>query len=249
MSCTRTVMPSCTSRLYRHAETPRRAHDHDLDGRVGRPFGAGGIARACLEQPDVERRGSFTRARGPNLALLEWALPEGESLDSMRAVKTCNPATWIGEPELAEQREAVHEMALAIPREPLGDHRGLRHHTPRVGPVRTRQRRDPRGPAGVTVGVDIGLKWDTSALVPVARPERGEPIVPPADVLEPPRDGSAMPVEDIINSCELLAERWPQPTFVLDRKARRVRGAAVGGEAAGRAHHDSPNAERDVPCL
>ena len=53
--------------------------------------------------------------------------------------------------------------------------------------------------------------------MPVARIEPDEPLVIHTPVvLEPPRDGSALQVEEIIAACEEMAERWPQPTFVVD---------------------------------
>lgn len=44
--------------------------------------------------------------------MLEWALPDSASIDDMRTVKRVNPASWLTEGDLAEQREAVHEMAF-----------------------------------------------------------------------------------------------------------------------------------------
>jgi hypothetical protein len=58
----------------------------------------------------------------------------------------------------------------------------------------------------VTIGLDIGLKWDCSALAAVARVDPDGPLVlHTPTVLEPPRDGSAMAVEDIVAAAELLA--------------------------------------------
>ena len=44
--------------------------------------------------------------------MLEWSLPEGTSIDDVKAVKAVNPASWITAQDLAEQREAVPEMAF-----------------------------------------------------------------------------------------------------------------------------------------
>jgi phage terminase large subunit-like protein len=68
-------------------------------------------ARA-LSQPSVERSGSLTRAQGPNLALLEWSVAEDGDIDDMSVVKAANPLSTITEADLAEQREAVHELAF-----------------------------------------------------------------------------------------------------------------------------------------
>ena len=55
--------------------------------------------------------GALTRAEGKNLAMLEWALPEGGDSDSIEAAKTCNPASWLTAEGLTEQRDAVHDLA------------------------------------------------------------------------------------------------------------------------------------------
>ena len=77
--------------------------------RVDTPLGA--LRERCLKLPKVERHGALTRAEGKNLAMLEWALPEGADSDSIEAAKTCNPASWLTAEGLTEQRDAVHDLA------------------------------------------------------------------------------------------------------------------------------------------
>jgi phage terminase large subunit-like protein len=56
----------------------------------------------------VRRRGVLTEARAPGLRLLEWSLdPQADDLDDERKVAACNPASWITQEMLAEQREAL----------------------------------------------------------------------------------------------------------------------------------------------
>jgi len=178
----------------------------------------GELRARALAQPRVEREGMFTRAVGQNIALLEWSLPEKESIDDLTAVKAANPASFVTLKDLAEQRDAVHEMAFR------------RYHanqwvaaadtaiTPGEWGACARPGVEiPAGHPGVTIGLDIGLKWDTTALVPVARVEPDEPLVIHTPVvLVPPRDGSALQVEEIVAACEQMAERWLEPTFVVD---------------------------------
>ena len=77
--------------------------------RSDTPLGA--LRERCLKLPKVERQGALTRAEGKNLAMLEWALPEGGDSDSIEAAKTCNPASWLTAEGLTEQRDAVHDLA------------------------------------------------------------------------------------------------------------------------------------------
>ncbi len=73
----------------------------------------GRLRSRALALAKVKRRGAFTDAQGPSLRLLEWSVPDEASLDDMDAVKAANPASWITKAMLAEQREAVPELAFA----------------------------------------------------------------------------------------------------------------------------------------
>ena len=109
--------------------------------RVDTPLGA--LRERCLKLPKVERQGALTRAEGKNLAMLEWALPEGGDSDSIEAAKTCNPASWLTAEGLTEQRDAVHDPRLAaLPPERLDRGRGAVDPGRRVG--RERRRAGPR---------------------------------------------------------------------------------------------------------
>src|SRR5829696_8714282 len=67
------------------------------------------LRQRALSLPEVHRDGTFTRAVGTGLALLEWQLPEEWSLERAHEA---NPATWVTHERLEEQREAVHELAF-----------------------------------------------------------------------------------------------------------------------------------------
>jgi len=76
---------------------------------VGADSPLGQLRQRALALPKVERDGTFTRATGAGLALLEWQLPDEWGLD--RAAEA-NPASWVTAERLEEQREAVHELAF-----------------------------------------------------------------------------------------------------------------------------------------
>lgn len=71
-----------------------------------------GLIHARALKGDVTRDGALTTAISANLGMLEWALPDKADIDDMSVVKSANPASWLTEPLLAEQREAVHEIAF-----------------------------------------------------------------------------------------------------------------------------------------
>lgn len=79
---------------------------------VGAESPLGRLRMRALGLPSVERSGPITRAEGPTFAMLEWSVPEDEDVDEPAVVKRANPASWITEDGLREQREAVHDLAF-----------------------------------------------------------------------------------------------------------------------------------------
>jgi len=76
---------------------------------VGADSPLGQLRQRALALPEVYREGTFTRAAGTGLAMLEWALPDEWDLERAHEA---NPATWVTPERLEEQREAVHESAF-----------------------------------------------------------------------------------------------------------------------------------------
>jgi phage terminase large subunit-like protein len=72
----------------------------------------GQIRTRALALPSVKSRGAFTEATGPDLVMLEWALPADGDIDNPRAVKQANPASWITTAALTEQRKRLPELAF-----------------------------------------------------------------------------------------------------------------------------------------
>jgi phage terminase large subunit-like protein len=71
----------------------------------------GRLRARALTAPSVKRRGACTDARGPNLRMLDWSVPDEASIDDLRIVKQANPASWITAAGLRDQRAAVPELA------------------------------------------------------------------------------------------------------------------------------------------
>lgn len=179
----------------------------------------GQLRQRALELPKVKRSAHLTTATGPNLALLEWSLPDSASIDDMATVKRVNPASWLTEDDLAEQREAVHEGAFR------------RYHCNQWvagvdGAISATEWAAcaapgceiPEDAEDVFVGVDLGLKWDSTAIVPVQKDGERLRVHTPT-ILVPPQDGTALDLEDVFAAVELMRERWPSCTFVLDPEA------------------------------
>jgi phage terminase large subunit-like protein len=70
----------------------------------------GRLRARALAQPDVHVRGCLTDARGPNIRMLQWMVPEDVDLDDFQKAKQANPLSLITRKWLREQREALHEV-------------------------------------------------------------------------------------------------------------------------------------------
>jgi phage terminase large subunit-like protein len=70
----------------------------------------GRLRARALAQPNIRRRGFLTGARGPNIRMLEWMVPEDVDLDDYRSAKKANPLSLITPKWLREQHEALNEI-------------------------------------------------------------------------------------------------------------------------------------------
>ena len=124
----------------------------------------GRIRTRGFAQPDVVRKGAFTDAKGPNLRLLEWSLPEDADISDPNVVKKCSPASWISVESLAETREAVPELAFR--RFHCGQWTAVEGHWLPAGAWQACEG-SPQFAAGedVWVGVDVGGERSASAVV------------------------------------------------------------------------------------
>jgi phage terminase large subunit-like protein len=71
----------------------------------------GRLRARALSLPHVTKRGCFADARGPDLRMMEWAVPEGADVDDAKLVKKANPASWLKVEDLRAQRAAVPDLA------------------------------------------------------------------------------------------------------------------------------------------
>lgn len=119
------------------------------------------------------------------------------------AGKAANPAGWLNEANLAEQRDAVHEMAYR------------RYHCNQwvsaddsaISPSEWAACASPgceipEGAESVVVGIDLGWRWDSTAVVPIWRTDEDKIRVHTPAILVPPQDGSALAFEEVSTSQE-----------------------------------------------
>lgn len=72
----------------------------------------GRLRARALAQPSVKRTGAVVEARGPELAMLEWSVPDDQA-DDLDAYAKANPASWITRAALAGQQAALPPLAFA----------------------------------------------------------------------------------------------------------------------------------------
>lgn len=78
---------------------------------VGAESTLGRLRRRALGLPDVRHRGAATDARGPDLRMLAWEVPEEANVEHVAEVKKANPASWITTDALREQRKRLPDIA------------------------------------------------------------------------------------------------------------------------------------------
>jgi len=70
----------------------------------------GRLRGRALGLPEVKRRGFVTEARGPDLAMLEWSVPDEEPI-TPSSVKKANPASWISTDQIRAAERGLPELA------------------------------------------------------------------------------------------------------------------------------------------
>jgi len=163
-----------------------------------------------------KRSGSHLRAEGEGLVMHEWMVPTDELCSDMEAVKAANPLSLITAGTLQADFDS--------PTTDLGDWKRLKCNRP-TRAMKTAitdkewddAQTDAQIPTGepVICGLDVGWKWDTTAIQPlwVAPNYRllGAPLV-----LVPPRDGSSLHPDTIKHAFYELLEANPIETVVMD---------------------------------
>lgn len=185
---------------------------------AGEPGGEFETARESMRTTgSVEHIGALVRAVTPTSVLHDWALREGQAEDDLEAVAAANPFSGVTAESLAQK--------IALPgMTPQHWSRFTCNLPTRVtsAAIQEREWHDaataeqiPDG-ALVWVGLDVGWQWDTTAIVPLWWKSDGERILGPAQVLEPPRDGSQLDVNLIKRALTELARQFLLEAVVMD---------------------------------
>lgn len=188
-----------------------------------------------LALPGVHREGPrYTVARAEDLtfAFHEYAVDDDDDLEDLETVKLANPASFITVEDLRKDKLALEAWEFAR----YCACRWVRGEQAAISPLDWARRGRPGltigGDAGIWVGIDLGWKWDTTAIVPLwmATPERAVFGVP--EIVIPPRDGTSLKEAAIIEPLLELIGTRKVLGIVFDRNAggEQLAGMLEGGE-------------------
>lgn len=173
--------------------------------------------RALAQALEVRREGFHTRAAGEDSVVHDFAVPEGEDVDDMEVVKLANPLTGITPQTLEKKRRSpamtlTHWQRFVCNQAVRIDETAI---DPREWSALGTDEEIPRGEM-VDVGVDLGWKHDTTAIVPLWTPEPQRRLVGAPEILVPPRDGQSLAPELIREAFERIHARNPIRYAVMD---------------------------------
>jgi phage terminase large subunit-like protein len=204
----------------------------------------GSLRVRARQAPDVQREGPFTRAVGPNLGMLEWSLPEDADVEDMSQVKSVNPASWLTPEALAEQREAVHDIAFR------------RYHANQwvaakapwiMGDVWDANGEDPEipEPSEVVLGVDASIRHDSTCVATVRRDPDG--IYHATFRVWNPERGQEVQMQDVMDFIRAVGERHDVRAVVYDPQFMHHAAQQLEGEGMAMLEWRQDNA-RMVPA-
>ena len=183
----------------------------------------GVMRQAARELPGATRDGCHWHGRSPTgaYAMHEWALDPADDRDDMAVVKEANPASWQTVEALARRHDSPSMTSWQWARFACGV--WLQGQDSAVKPEEWDALWEPGveipDGAGVWVGVDLGWKVDTTALVPLWPEREGRHVIGPPAVLEPPGDGSLLDDRLIVSALLGMAARWRILGVVYDPNA------------------------------
>ena len=186
---------------------------------AGEPGGEFETTREKIRQAatQTKRTATFVRAASPNLILHEWAVPEKGDIEDMALVKAANPLKAVTVEGLKTKwasptmtREHWSRYVCNLP---------TRSENAAIQEIEwAAAQTDTKIPEGQAIwcGLDLGWKWDTTAIVPFWWRDDDFRLFGPVRVLVPPRDSTSLDPDKIERALIEINERNPIHTVVMD---------------------------------
>lgn len=211
-------------RLYRtwRGKLAKRGGQLGAISTAGEPDSEFEIIRQGLlvEAESIKRKGAFTRAQSGRLVLHDYAVPAAGDIDDFAQVKAANPLASITVNGLREKRASPTMTKNHWRR--FVCNQAVRVNVSSIDEAEwdscSTSERIPAGES-VQVGVDLGWKWDTTAIVPLSFRSKTDRLFGVPTILTPPRDGTSLHPSKVQSALRRLHERNPISTVVLDPSA------------------------------
>lgn len=173
-------------------------------------------SRAIADATDIQVDGFHTRAAGEYSVIHDWSVPKGVDVSDMDVVKQANPLSTITAQTLAKKYGSPTMTETHWRR--FVCNQAVRGEETAINPQEWANLGGTGIPDGETVdvGVDLGWKHDTTAIVPLWMPELERRVIGAPEILIPPRDGTSMDPEQIKTAFLELHERTPIRYAVMD---------------------------------
>ncbi len=187
-----------------------------------------------------ERDGAYTRAGNKSFVLHEWSLPADADLDDIDLVKTANPLSSM----TAERLRERHDSPSMVPWQwarfaanvwtqgeeawlPIGvwDRSHVAGEIPAFAPV--------------WLGIDLGLKHDTAAVVAICEADDG--FRAEAKIITPPTDGTSLDIGDVEAVVRDFADRYDVQSAAYDPWRMERSAQLLGDEGLLMVEHPMTN--------
>lgn len=191
---------------------------------AGEPGGEFEKVREAMRQlPDVTSREDakgrryFVRAASKRAAIHDYSIPSGDLHNDFDLIALANPLASITAEVLEEDHESpsfsmAHWLRLVcgvparVDDASIGEAEWDRRGTKREIPLG----------ATISLGIDLGWKWDTTAVVPLYAAPGAPPLIGPAKILVPPRDGTSLSSKAVEGVLREFAELYHVAEVVMD---------------------------------
>lgn len=175
-------------------------------------------ARMHADATDSVRTGSHTRSASEDSVIHDWRIADDADHGDMAAVKDANPLSTITVQSLAKRYRSPsmkpeHWARFVCNVATMAG--GAWIPPGRWGELREPGAKIPKG-VDVVLGVDVGTKSDTSAVVRMWRRPDGK-IVTEAEVFAPQGDGTALEIATVEAAVRRNAERFRVKAVVYDK--------------------------------
>jgi hypothetical protein len=142
------------------------------------------------------------------MVMHDWSVPADQDVEDMTVVKRANPLSTITVEELAKKRRSPSMTVQHWRR--FVCNQAVRTEDTAVDPPSGRRRQPgarSRRASLSTVGLDLGWRHDTTAIVPLWMPEPEHRQFGLPTILTPPRDGTSMKPKKVKRRVSRLNDR------------------------------------------